>query len=306
MSSNSNNNSNNNIKIHVLNCGSIFLLPEAAYCTGSRLAANAGGITAPMARRVQLPNRAFLIEHPQHGNILVDTGWPREISPSGVYSESAARSLLPAHLSAFFHPVVAPGETAVEQLDGLGFKPEDIDLLILTHLDADHICALKDFAGKAKRIIVAEDEYFWSCRSVYKARQPWKLWMPYKDYIEHYWFRGSPLGPNRWAYDVFGDESITCINCPGHTDGQVAVMVKKPLGTRMETENGCRFDSRYVLLCSDVAFSPRNWQELVIPGYGFDDKKQLLSLKWLKSAAEDENCIGCIPSHGMECGEVEW
>ena len=276
------------LKIHVLDCGNIYLLPDAAYCRGNRLIANAGGIKASMTKRIRMPNRAFLIEHPEHGNILVDTGWAREISPAGVYDEKSAKKMLPGYLSDFYHPAVARGETAIERLEKLGFKPEDIDLLILTHLDADHISALKDFSGKAKRILVAEDEYFWSCRSVYKARQPWKLWMPYKDKIEYYWFRGSDIGPNRWAYDVFGDASLICVNCPGHTDGQIAVVIKNTL-------NG-----RYAVLCSDVAFKAANWEDLVIPGYGFDNKKQLLSLKWLKKAVENKECVCCIPSHDPE------
>ena len=294
---------NHTVKIHILNCGSISLLPAAAYCKGSRLTANAGSVFAPMSKRIELPNRAFLIEHPVHGRILVDTGWSRKISPNGVFDEKSAKAVLPGYLADFYHPVVQNGQTAIEQLHAMGVEPEDIDVLLLTHLDADHSCALEDFAGRVKRILFAEDEYFWSCRTVYKARQPWKLWMPWKDKTERFWYRGSDIGPNRWAFDIFDDESIICVSCPGHTDGQMTVIVKKPLGTRTSDKDGEHFDNSYVILASDVAFTHRNWEDLIIPGYGFDNEKQLLSLEWLKSVAESPNCVCCIPSHDPDFTE---
>ncbi len=33
----------------------------------------------PLARRVELPVNVFLIRHPAHGNILIDTGWSADV-----------------------------------------------------------------------------------------------------------------------------------------------------------------------------------------------------------------------------------
>ena len=64
---------------------------------------------------------------------------------------------------------------------------------------------------------------------------------------------GSPLGPNRWAIDLFGDESIQLVNVPGHTDGQAAIVVRN--GGKfvlLAAEPGCA-----AVLCShDPAIEP--------------------------------------------------
>lgn len=76
--------------------------------------------------RVVLPVKAFLIEHPA-GRFLVDTGWPRELSPRGEYDPKAVRALLPRHLAQFYRPWVPQGATIREQLEELGLKPSDLD-----------------------------------------------------------------------------------------------------------------------------------------------------------------------------------
>ncbi len=246
-------------------------------------------LAAPDNNRIVLPVSCYLIEHPK-GLILVDTGWCREISPDGVYDPKAVKEVLPAHLAVFYRPWVPEGMTAVEQLSAMGIKPEDLDYVLLTHLDPDHVAGVKALSG-AKHIILPEDEYFWSCRTVYKARQPQSLWLDQP--IKRVFYRGSPLGPNHWAFDVVGDESVMMVNVPGHTDGQAAVLIR----------NGKRF----VLLAADAAFSPRNWQENITPGFGFDRGLQLKSLQWIAEMAEDPDCAAVLCSHdaAVEPGCIE-
>ena len=116
---------------------------------------------------------------------------------------------------------------------------------------------------------------------MYKTRQPWSLWCDQP--IERLYYRGSPLGPNRWAIDLFGDESIQLVNVPGHTDGQAAIIV--------------RSGGRFVLLAADAAYSPRNWQEMITPGFGFAREWQLKSLKWIAEMAADPGCVAVLCSH---------
>jgi glyoxylase-like metal-dependent hydrolase (beta-lactamase superfamily II) len=210
----------------------------------------------------------------------MDTGWCRDISPRGVYDPEAVRKVLPPHLAALFHPYLPKGMAIHEQLAAMGIRPEELDCVLLTHLDADHVAGLRH-VNKAKRIILPEDEYFWSCRTVYKTRQPWSLW--HDQPIERLYYRGSPLGPNRWAIDLFGDESIQLVNVPGHTDGQAAIVV--------------RGHNRFVLLAADAAYSPRNWQEMITPGFGFAREWQLKSLNWIAEMAADPGCAAVLCSH---------
>ena len=189
-------------------------------------------------------------------------------------------SVLPPHLAALFHPVLPAGMAVHEQLNSMVIPPEDLDYVLLTHLDPDHVSGLRH-VSKAKHIIVPEDEYFWSCRTVYKTRQPQNLWLPYAQ--ERPCYRGSELGPNHWVIDLFGDESVRLVNVPGHTDGQAAVLI----------QNGGRF----VLLAADAAFSPRNWKEMVVPGFGFARDWQRKSLRWIADMASDPGCAAVLCSH---------
>ncbi len=263
------------MKLHVLRCGTVSL-PESAAFGGKP-----GGLRRLLTRegRVELPVFCYLVEH-RHGLILVDTGLSREMSPAGVYDKKAAEQALTPQLAAFYRPRVPMGMTAAEQLADRGILPQDLDLVILTHLDPDHVAGLSGLRG-AKKILLPEDEYFWSCRTVYKRRQPWKLWMDAD--ITRVFYRGSSLGPNRWAIDVFGDESLQLVNVPGHTDGQCAVILRER--------------ARFVILAADAAFSPRNWREDSVPGFGFDRDLQRRSLRWLAEMEKDPGCAAILCSH---------
>ena len=236
----------------------------------------------PDKDRLSLPVFCYLIEHPR-GLILVDTGWCRDISPDGVYDPRAAAKLLPPHLAAFFHPSLPAGMAVHEQLAAMGIRPEELDCVLLTHLDPDHVAGLKH-VSRARRIVLPEDEYFWSCRSVYKARQPFGLWLRYP--MERPYYRGSPIGPNHWVVDLFGDESLLLVNVPGHTDGQAAVLI--------------RSGGRFVLLAADAAFSPRNWREMITPGFGFAEGWQRKSLRWIAEMAARPDCAAVLCSHDPE------
>ena len=198
------------MKLHILRCGSMSVSPSVPFGNALSLSNTARQLFASADKRVELPVWAFLLEHPR-GPILVDAGWCRDLSPKGIYDSKAVRSVLPAPLAAFYRPTLPLGCAVDEQLAALSLRPEDLEAVILTHLDPDHVAGLRHLRG-ARRVILPEDEYFWACRAVYKHRQPWSLWMDTP--MERPYYRGSPLGPNHWAIDVFGDESLTLVNVP--------------------------------------------------------------------------------------------
>ena len=104
--------------------------------------------------------------------------------------------------------------------------------------------------------------------------------------IERFWYRGSPLGTNRWAYDLFGDESVLLINLPGHTDGLCAVQIQK--------------GNRFVLLASDAALSRENIATQIPPGFCFDRKLELKALKYLNTVRLNRDCEALLLSHDRE------
>ena len=273
------------IRIHILHCGTMQVSPSVPFGNSINLKNSARQMLASDRARITLPVSAYLIEHPK-GLILIDTGWCREISPQGVYDRKAACSVLPKHIEATYRPCVTAGMAIHEQLEARGIRPQDLDLVLLTHLDPDHVAGIRH-VKEAKRILVPEDEYFWNCRLVYQARQPKSLFEGIE--MERFFYRGSSLGTNRWAYDLLGDGTMLCINIPGHTDGMCAVLV----------QNGELLEHRreFVLLASDAAYSPRNWQEGITPGMGFHRELQKKGLDWLKEQAALPSCRGVIANH---------
>ena len=267
------------LKLHILRCGTIRVSETVPFGGRIDLRNTEKQLLTPDSRRIELPVFCYLLEHPR-GPVLIDAGWRREISPAGVYDARAVSRVLPRHLAALYHPALPAGAAVHEQLAARGLRPEDLACVVLTHLDPDHVAGLRHLGG-ARRIVLPEDEYFWSCRAVYKARQPQSLWIDAP--IERLFYRGSPLGPQHWAIDLFGDESLTLVNVPGHTDGQAAVLI--------------RSGARFVLLAADAAFSPRNWREDLTPGFGFDQEQQRMSLRWIAEMEKDPGCAAVLCSH---------
>ena len=186
------------IRIHVLHCGSMLVSKAVPYGGGVNLKNARRGVFDKVADRVELPVSAYLIEHPK-GKVLIDTGWSREISPDGVYDSSAVKRQLPGYLAAFYHPWVEKGKTAAEQLAAMGIAPEELSAVVLTHLDADHTSGLRSVKN-AQRILLPEEEGWWTIRTVYKLRQPDSMYRGVP--IEHFWFKGTMDGPLWWSYDL--------------------------------------------------------------------------------------------------------
>lgn len=271
------------IRIHPLCCG--YMQVSKTVPLGNKVSLTNAAKQILDKKRVTLPVYAFLIEHPD-GLILVDTGWCRDISPKGEYDPAAVKQLLPAHLAQFYQPWLPAGMAIHEQLSERGIRPEDLDIVLLTHLDPDHVAGLKHVKD-AKRILLAEDEYFWNCRTVYQMRQPKALFEGIP--MEHYWYRGASIGTNRWAYDLLGDNTILCVNIPGHTDGLCAVLVQN--GELLEHKR------KFALLTSDAAYLPQNWEQDITPGLGFDATLQRRGIRWIKEQAAMESCVAVLTSH---------
>lgn len=266
------------VKIHIMHCGEISVSPVVP---NGRLSLHGalGGIGMPDERRVSLPVSCYLIEHP-NGRLLIDTGISRDMSPKGVFDRDAATALIYPYLADFFRPSVAQGCTVAEKLAAMGLAPEDIDTVMLTHFDPDHTAGLRSLKG-AKRILVPQEEYFWSCRTVYRYREPWKLWID--EGTEYFWFKGTGIGPNWWSHDFFGDGTVTFVHLPGHTTGHTGVKVEN---------NG-----KFVILAADACYSMENVKNVRVPGFGFSKKSMIKSLKWLKKESESPNCLGIIANH---------
>ena len=153
--------------------------------------------------RAELPVSCFLLRHPQ-GNVLFDTG----CHPS-VETDGEARW---GGLVKFMTPILRPGENVIAELATLDLTPDDIDLVVNSHLHCDH-CGCNEFFKNAsflihaKEIAVVEDAD-----------------MEGKGYFRADWDHPMPMEAVEAEKDIFGDERLIALPLPGHTPGSMGVL----------------------------------------------------------------------------------
>jgi glyoxylase-like metal-dependent hydrolase (beta-lactamase superfamily II) len=124
------------MRVHHLNCGS--LCPR-----GGALVGGAGWLGAG-----QLVCHCLLVET-NEGLVLVDAGL-------GLHDVRAARERLGRGFLALTRPRLDPAETALRQVERLGFAPDDVRHIVLTHLDPDHAGGIADFPAAEVHVLDAE------------------------------------------------------------------------------------------------------------------------------------------------------
>ena len=231
--------------IHILRCGMISLPDKGRWLHG----------------RKRLPVWSYLIEHPQQGLILVDTG--------------LGKLPLPVHLQYYYrqHSDILIDE----QLQKLGVFPADINAVMLSDLDPDHTGGLY-LLKEAKHFFVPEEEYFWTGRTTFALRQPKKLWENVVP-LERYYVRGTGFGPAKRSYDFFGDGSVQAVLAIGHTFGNCVTVLQ---------ENG-----KKLLLAGNAISSGKTLDD----DYVYHPAQQKKTKAWLKDFAADPSCVGILATH---------
>lgn len=269
-------------KIRVFHTGSVCVAPALPFGGEHCSPLKASGVFGRKADRIWLPVSAYLIEC-MHGNILFDCGWHRDMSPNGEYDRKAQmRSLGSFALYKVNQGILPTGEAVNEQLNAIGLKTSDLNLVLLSHLDCDHANGLK-LVADAKRILVSNDEIKFAARNtpVNRTRYHSKWWKGTK--IEGFDWNGSE-GPVGKSYDIFGDGSLVMVNIPGHSDGLCALRVKNEEG-------------KFVLLFSDGGYAKKSWEEQITSGIASDRKAQKKSLQWIREQSINSGCIASLANH---------
>ncbi|MFG3509288.1 MBL fold metallo-hydrolase [Streptomyces sp. NPDC047821] len=128
------------MRIHHLNCASLRKIPP--------LAGEPAADGPP--RELAVVCHCLLIETDADGLVLVDTGL-------GTADLAHPERSLGADWAAYARPALDPGESALHQVLRLGFAPEDVRHIVLTHLHRDHTGGLPDFPHA--RVHVHPGEY---------------------------------------------------------------------------------------------------------------------------------------------------
>ncbi len=181
---------------------------------------------ADRAEKMRLPVNCYLLRHPR-GNVLFDTG-----CHPAVATEPEARW---GGLAKFMTPVGRPEDNLVDQLAELGLTPDDIDLVINSHLHTDH-CGCNRFFRRAEvRAHAQELEY---------ARRPDAL---AQGIFSEDWAEGTSIRSFSESVDIFGDGRLILLPVPGHTPGMTAALVHLESGDRFVLASDCVPMSEHLL-----------------------------------------------------------
>jgi glyoxylase-like metal-dependent hydrolase (beta-lactamase superfamily II) len=177
-------------------------------------------------RRVKIRFHALwaLIQHPERGYILFDTGYTDRF-----YS---ATKRFPNKIYALITRVeIRKEDEIVSQLQRAGIRPDMVSTIVLSHFHADHTAGLKDFPDA--KIIASRTawEYanslartFSFSKGVLKDLHPDDLEQRIS-FIEDtpQCNLDSLPGTN---YDLFSDSSVIAVPLPGHAAGQFGIVLQ--------------------------------------------------------------------------------
>jgi Zn-dependent hydrolases, including glyoxylases len=189
------------------------------------------GTMRPYFPQVENGVTCLLVET-NHGPVLVDTGF------------GTRDYLFPSRSMNFFLLLMRASrdvhETAFHQVQRLGFRPEDVQHIIQTHLHLDHAGGLPDFPHA--QIHVLKDEY-----EHVRSHRSW-------EYHPEHWAHGAKwvlheVKRDKWfdfdAIKLIGFEpEIRFVPLIGHTPGHTAVAIKQGQGWVLHAGDAVPFDMK--------------------------------------------------------------
>lgn len=266
-----------------------FQLLKVGYCTHPECVAMRGG----RWKSVPFPALCGLLRHPQRGWTLFDTGYSRHFRQ--------ATQPFPQRFYRWVTPSILPDEEALPaQLRRRGIAPEDIANIVISHLHGDHIAGLKDFPNARFIIMRAELDSMRRRSPLANLRRGVLPGLLPDDFMRRVRLadecRRVALPPELAAFgegmDLFGDGSLLAVHLPGHTRGQIGVVLRQE-------------DGRTTFLCADACWNLKAIAGDLRPTWLarrlFDNEAHYLdTFARLRRLHERAPELRLIPSHCMQ------
>lgn len=218
--------------------------------------------------KTSAPTSVWIMEHPQKGLILFDTGVNYNVA-----DPEAAEKYWGPGLRDVLGCSMTRDEAIDRQLMKLGYKLDDVNYVILSHLHLDHAGGMCHFPNATFVVQKSELRYAW-----WPDSWPGAVYC-YNDYKDT---RGFNFLQIEGDIDLFQDGSIKLIKTPGHTPGHQAAIV------RLENRGP-------VCLGADVAHLKEAYRNLAPMPY--DWNTEILTDSYMKIRAIENAGIPIYLSH---------
>ncbi|GGD30822.1 MBL fold metallo-hydrolase [Nocardioides daphniae] len=176
---------------------------------------NCGSMSTPFGPFVC---HVLLLETERSGLVLVDSGFGTADIADPRRRLGPTRHLL--------RPALDPAETALRQVEALGHSAADVQHVVVTHLDYDHIGGLSDFPHAQVHLTAAEAQGGLRTPSLRDARRfrP-QQWSHGPRFVEHADFADTWLGFGAAKQLDQVADGLVLVPLPGHTRGHTCVAV---------------------------------------------------------------------------------
>jgi glyoxylase-like metal-dependent hydrolase (beta-lactamase superfamily II) len=220
------------------------------------------GLHIPRSRWLTLPIPCFLIEHPEAGPFLVDTGLHASVAADPAENLGTAAKLL-------YAIDMQPQDAAPAQVRARGVDPGSIGLVVMTHLHYDHASGATQFPDAT--FLVERREWEAASRGGFRQGYHGPHLDPALDW------RAIDVGSEA---DLFGDGSVRLLHTPGHTPGHLSLLLALESGEQL-------------LLTADAAYAQRTLDERLLSLFLADDDAYMSSLDKLIELSRDADHVVC-------------
>jgi glyoxylase-like metal-dependent hydrolase (beta-lactamase superfamily II) len=223
-----------------------------------------------------LPIFAWVIEHPE-GLILVDTGETAKAMEPGWFPRWHPYFRLAVRLEVAAEDEIGP------QLERLGFAPDDVRWIVLTHLHTDHAGGLHHFPRSEVLIARAEFEAASGFAGKVRGFLPHRLpaWLAPR-LLD---LPAEPFGPFSHSMALTDAGDVRIVGTPGHTPGHQSVIL----------EDG---DST-IFFAGDTSYTEALMVGRRIDGVASDDQAARETLRRINVLAAERRLV-YLPAHDAE------
>jgi N-acyl homoserine lactone hydrolase len=221
------------------------------------------GLFQSKKNRIKVPVKCFYVTVKDHV-FLIDAGWSEQVVEHPI-------NHLGFGLNFASEPVMVREEAAKNQLKG-----KKIDLIMMTHLDCDHISGIHDFPNM--KVICSKEEYKYATKN--RIRYGKLLNGLNFECIDFKEDENAIFGKSS---DIFGDGSVIAYLTPTHSAGSVIYKIRE--------------DKNYYLVVGDNGYMKESWENGVLPGPMYDENNMRKCLAWINDISKDPKCLGILCAH---------